>query len=229
MTIELNGDSGISTPSPVILSGSTSGTITLAAPAVAGTNTITLPARTGTVVTSADTATVTPTMMTQPLTLATAKAFNWNSSSSNTFIDFESIPSWVKRITVMFSGVSTSGVSDLTIRIGSGSVQATGYLSGCNVDANTVANSTNGFTAGFQISAQAAGGADIHHAQFVLSLLNSSTNTWICSGLDYLSNNTRILTITGSTSLSGTLDRVRITTVNGTDTFDAGTINIMYE
>jgi hypothetical protein len=33
----------------------------------------------------------------------------------------------------------------------------------------------------------------------------------------------------GSVTLSGTLDRVRITTVNGTDTFDAGTINILYE
>ena len=29
--------------------------------------------------------------------------------------------------------------------------------------------------------------------------------------------------------LAGTLDRVRITTVNGTDTFDAGSINILYE
>jgi hypothetical protein len=33
----------------------------------------------------------------------------------------------------------------------------------------------------------------------------------------------------GSKTLSGTLDRVRITTVNGTDTFDAGSINILYE
>ena len=32
-----------------------------------------------------------------------------------------------------------------------------------------------------------------------------------------------------SPSLSGALDRVRITTVLGTPTFDAGTINIMYE
>jgi hypothetical protein len=30
-------------------------------------------------------------------------------------------------------------------------------------------------------------------------------------------------------SLSGTLDRIRLTTVNGSDTFDAGSINIIYE
>lgn len=30
-------------------------------------------------------------------------------------------------------------------------------------------------------------------------------------------------------TLSATLDRVRLTTVNGTDTFDAGLVNIIYE
>ena len=33
----------------------------------------------------------------------------------------------------------------------------------------------------------------------------------------------------GELKLAGALDRVRITTVNGTDTFDAGSINILYE
>ena len=41
--------------SSVIISGDTSGAITLAAPSVAGTNTITLPANTGTVITTAST------------------------------------------------------------------------------------------------------------------------------------------------------------------------------
>ena len=38
-----------------------------------------------------------------------------------------------------------------------------------------------------------------------------------------------IASVTGAVSLSGTLDRIRLTTVNGTDTFDAGSVNIMYE
>jgi hypothetical protein len=41
--------------SSVVISGDTSGSITLAAPSVAGTNTITLPANTGTVITTAST------------------------------------------------------------------------------------------------------------------------------------------------------------------------------
>jgi hypothetical protein len=35
--------------------------------------------------------------------------------------------------------------------------------------------------------------------------------------------------IAGHVSLSGALDRIRLTTVNGTDTFDAGSVNIIYE
>ena len=44
----------------IVLTGDTSGAITVAAPAVAGTNTITLPAETGTIVTSTSAATNTP-------------------------------------------------------------------------------------------------------------------------------------------------------------------------
>jgi hypothetical protein len=43
------------------------------------------------------------------------------------------------------------------------------------------------------------------------------------------SNEARNNSIGGFVPLSGTLDRVRITTANGTDTFDAGSINILYE
>jgi hypothetical protein len=44
----------------IVLTGDTSGSITVAAPAVAGTNTLTLPAETGTIVTSTSAATNTP-------------------------------------------------------------------------------------------------------------------------------------------------------------------------
>jgi hypothetical protein len=57
---------------------------------------------------------------------------------------------------------------------------------------------------------------------------NLAANTWIAAGL-LTSDNPAILWTGGNVSLSGTLDRVRITTVNGTDTFDAGSINILYE
>ena len=49
--------------STIAISGSTSGTLTLAAPAVSGTTTVTFPATTGTVITTGDTGTVTNTML----------------------------------------------------------------------------------------------------------------------------------------------------------------------
>jgi hypothetical protein len=56
-----------------------------------------------------------------------------------------------------------------------------------------------------------------------------NNNTWCLSGafheLVYSVGNV----VSGSKTLAGTLDRIRITTVNGTDTFDAGQINILYE
>lgn len=54
MSIVLNPDAGVTTPSPVVLEGSTSGTVTLAAPAVSGSTVITFPAATGTVAITSD-------------------------------------------------------------------------------------------------------------------------------------------------------------------------------
>jgi hypothetical protein len=146
-------------------------------------------------------------------------------STSGTSIDFTSIPSWVKRVTVMFNGVSTSGTSNHQIQLGAGSVTSSGYTSTGIALVNAVANSSAGSTAGFILG-------DIASASAVIighmTITNVSGNIWIASGNGRYAGNS-CFTNGGSISLSGTLDRVRITTVNGTDTFDAGSINILYE
>jgi hypothetical protein len=144
-------------------------------------------------------------------------------STSGTSIDFTSIPSWVKRITVMFSGVSTSGTSIPLIQVGAGSVTSSGYVAAGASFANTITTSTAGF-----IQAQVITAAGVYNGRTVISLVNSATNLWMSSGI-YISGTVSGNASSGNVTLSGTLDRVRITTVNGTDTFDAGTINILYE
>ena len=151
------------------------------------------------------------------MTLATAQ-----NSTSGTSIDFTSIPSYVKRITVMFNGVSTSGSSYIVVRIGSGSVMATGYVSTITFAASTVA--TGSSTAGFLMS----GGAASYTTSGHMTLTLISADTWITSSLVKL-NTSETAFSAGNASLSGTLDRVSVTTVNGTDTFDAGSITILYE
>ena len=189
-----------------VLNGSTSGTLTIAAPAVAGTNTQTLVAATGTLA---------------PLISATAQA-----STSGTSIDFTSIPSWVKRITVMFNSVSTSGTANLLIQLGTSSgVTNTGYLSyGVRLGTTGISGGIN-YTTGFGIASAAS--TYVMTGATVISYL--SGNTWVANGM-YAETTTALgLPLSGGVSLAATLDRVRITTVGGTDTFDAGSINIMYE
>jgi len=172
-------------------------------------------------VTAIGSAKVTPTMLTQPLTLATAQ-----NTTSGTSIDFTGIPSWVKRITVMFSGVSTDGTSIPIIQLGDiGGIETSNYVStGSRIGATTVASSS--VTSGFGIGSASSSGAVMDGA-VTISLFGS--NRWVSSGAITESGNGFTLLTSGGKSLSATLDRVRLTTVNGTDTFDAGEVNIMYE
>ena len=161
--------------------------------------------------------TVLGTMGSSVITSGTAQA-----STSGTSIDFTSIPSWVKRITVMFRGVSTSGTSNYIVQIGSGSVDTSGYLTESWLSNTNNANYTNGFNV--RISPSAATTLTGH-----LVLTSFGSNVWIASGVIGSTSAAEAGNLIGERALSATLDRVRITTTNGTDTFDAGSINILYE
>lgn len=203
--------------SSISIAGDTSGAVTLAAPAIAGTNTITLPAGTGTMaVQGASTNIVSGTV-----NAGGANPFN----NTLTAVDFTSIPSWVKRITVMFNAVSTSGTSNYIAQIGSasGGIETSGYLATVSsVGASTATYSS--FTAGFGVMENITAAANVYYGTLTICLQGS--NLWV-AGLSMGGN--RSATGGGTKTLSSTLDRIRITTVGGTDTFDAGTINILYE
>ena len=148
-------------------------------------------------------------------------------STSGTFIDFTGIPAWVKRITVMFNGVSTNGTSPYLIRLGTtGGIETTGYLTSAffGSSVNQFLTDISGFVL---ITAGNISAANAAHGSLVFSQV--SGNTWVAQGVFHQTATGVGNSAAGSKTLSGTLDRVRITTVNGTDTFDAGTINILYE
>ena len=147
-------------------------------------------------------------------------------STSGTSIDFTSIPSWVKRITVMFNAVSTNGTSHVIVQLGAGSVTTTGYTSNSYYIINGGTVVTTSYTAGFG-TAPYGGAADNRTSVMTINLIGS--NAWVCASTGINAVNTTCIGSAGSITLSGTLDRVRITTVNGTDTFDTGTVNILYE
>jgi hypothetical protein len=145
------------------------------------------------------------------------------SPSGTASIDFTGIPSWVKRITVMFSGISTNGTSNPLIQLGdSGGVETSGY-------SGLMWNNSSGVAAitGAGIPVLSANASATLFGEAVINLIGS--NLWeITINLMSVGSSTMLFSA-GSKTLSATLDRVRITTVNGTDAYDAGTINILYE
>lgn len=178
-----------------------SGNVTLESPNTNSDFTVTVPSGTGAL----------PLMK-----LETAK------TATGTAVDFTGIPSWVKRITVMLSGVSTNGGSAFQIQIGAGGFTTTGYLS--TGSSGAVPNS---ITTGFMLCSNLASST----AQSGISVLATlGGNVWVNSGSCGPNSGGSNQTVSnGNITLGGTLDRIRITTFNGTDTFDAGTINILYE
>lgn len=146
-------------------------------------------------------------------------------STSGTSLDFTSIPSWVKRITVMFNGVSTNGSSLVQVQVGAGSVVTSGYTTGL-MTGNSTAILTSSASSGHVLAGYGSA-SYLYYGSVVFT--NISGNNWISTGTVRFASSGDIATSASSISLGGTLDRVRITTVNGTDTFDAGSINILYE
>lgn len=145
-------------------------------------------------------------------------------TTSGTAIDFTSIPTWAKRITGMLNGVSTNGSSAVTVQIGSGSVDVTGYAGSAGYTGTSSAAGVmvNGFA-----TETASGAAVIRHGHFMLTHMGS--NVWIFSSVQGRSDTAFMHIAGGSKTLSGVLDRLRITCTNGTDTFDAGSVGILIE
>jgi hypothetical protein len=152
-------------------------------------------------------------------------------STTGTAIDFTGIPSSAKRITVMLQGVSTDGTSGLTLRVGTsgGFVAGAGsYLGASDSQGASVAPSN--FSTGFNMEDASASATTVRH--YVCVLTNISGNNWMYVVLGGSSDVANITMGGGSisaASLGGTLDRVRITSITGTNNFDAGSVNIMYE
>jgi hypothetical protein len=141
----------------------------------------------------------------------------YTATTSGTEKDF-TIPAWAKKIHVNLVGVSTNGTSNVIVQLGDPTIEATGYL--CS-------SGTTAFTTGF--GTDAGNAAAVRHGTITLTLADAATFTWVASGVIARSDTAATVQVAGSKSLSAALSVVRITTVNGTDAFDAGAVNVLYE
>jgi len=223
--------SGISTFSDTVnvgagksirLYGATSGYSEIIAAAGSASTTFTLPANGGSAsqYLQTDGAGVLSwqTVSASNLTRATAVA-----STSGTEINFESLPTGIRRITLMLSAVSTNGSSHLTVQLGdSGGYETSSYIGKVTDNYGNYAAFSEGFRIVFDI-----GPTHVEHGS--LTLENIDGNTWVCTGKMARGDGDNLYYFAGSKSLSGECDRIRLTTATGTPTFDAGTVNIIYE
>ena len=200
--------------SKVTIAGDVNGTgvFTIAAPNGNTNRTLTLPDATGTLVTTAS--------LPNPLTSGTAVA-----TTSGTAIDLTGIPSWAKRVTVLIAGVkqNNSGGNPFKFRLGtSGGIVSSGYVGSAGYFGGGPASvsASNGFDISFDTNTWVYSGS--------LVLTNVSGNVWVGAGT-FGQNQGYQFIACAYIDLGAALTQVRFTTTNGTNTFTAGSINIMYE
>lgn len=151
-------------------------------------------------------------------------------NASGTAVNFTSIPAGTKEIAVTGVGISTNGSSTPIVQLGdSGGYETTGYVGGVAglTSTNIVVSASS--TSGFLITNSVAASSFVTFT-ITLRLHNASTNTWLCELAGVRDDLPAVVTTGASSkSLSATLDRLRITATNGSDTFDAGSFSIIYK
>lgn len=158
----------------------------------------------------------------RPLVAGTSQA-----TTSGTSKTFGSIPSWVKRITMMLSGVSLSGSANPRFRLGtSGGLATSGYTSFTNVIQNSTVVASS--TAGFDTNG-ASSTSTTYSGIVTFALLDATNNIWVANGVLAMAGAVSQTVFSGAVTLSGALTQIALTSTNGTDTFDAGSVNILYE
>jgi hypothetical protein len=128
----------------------------------------------------------------------------------------------------MFDLVSTNGGAIILIQLGtSGGIDSTTTYAGSSLYIQG-GGGLQYMSAYGGFNFYGSGGAtNTNTGSLVLTQI--STNKWVANGNFASSASFVNVLMAGVKSTSGTLDRLRITTVNGTDTFDAGSINILME
>jgi hypothetical protein len=149
-------------------------------------------------------------------------------TTSGTSIDFTSIPTWVKKITMQLVGVSTNGTSNLLMQLGdSGGVETSGYL-------GSAVGLTNGLGSRSRqlynwLRHPEWRRYECESRKVVITLEDSTQFTWVATGLLGYSDSAAFCMTPALNLPRQHWIAFGITTVNGSDTFDAGAINVLYE
>ena len=146
-------------------------------------------------------------------------------SASGTTVSFTGIPSWAKRITILMFEVATVSSGIPAIRAGTGSYESLNYLAvNSNINGSTTPGSASATTSWDLITG--GGSGNVYTGQVVITRVTGNYYT-IASQIRYSTSSSTLTT--GYKQFSATIDRIQLLMSTGADTFNAGSINIMYE
>lgn len=147
-------------------------------------------------------------------------------TTSGASIDFTGIPSWVKRVTLLLNGVSSNGASGWRVQLGTGGSPTTSGYAGASGRVYSGGPSATAAASGFDFNIDSG----LFIFSGALTFTHLGANIWIASGtIGSAANVVMAITLGGKIPLAGVLGNLRFSTINGTDTFDAGSINILLE
>jgi hypothetical protein len=161
-------------------------------------------------------------------TVGLINAFTSQTMSGATTVTFATIPSGVKRVTLMMESVTLNGATQPRVQVGygGGTIVNSNYLG--VTAAQITGTSASALSAGFDIQSTFANATNVFTGTYILN--NLTGNVWTCTGqMSVLTGTTALAIINGRVSMAGALDRIVITTVSGTNTFLTGTMNVLYE
>jgi hypothetical protein len=207
------------------------GVFTIAAPGVDASPTLTLPDATTTIAATTAAQTFTNKTLGPGLVMGASAITSVDvvaTTSGTSVVLATGIPSWVKTVTVVLNTMSTSGTSPQLIQFGTGSTPTwvtTGYLSSSDNYATSpgpVLSSTVGFRIGSDILAATTNTS-------IYTFMTMGSNKWVGQLNGILDTGISMIFGGGVVTLGDTLTAVRLTTTNGTDTFDLGSASVVYE
>ena len=146
-------------------------------------------------------------------------------AASGTAVEFTGIPD-AQEIVLSLKGFKSNGTSRPLIQLGTSSgFVTTGYEATSGLLFGTTPTTFESVN-GFPINSNSAA----HVLNGVIRLIRVQGNTWAVQGnVASRTTTSQAISVNGLITLAAAADRIRVTTVNGSDTFDAGEINMSYQ
>jgi len=151
-------------------------------------------------------------------------------TTSGTSVEFTGIPSAATRLTLLFAEVSASGTDNFKVQLGhSGAYYTSNYNSTGGWLGESEGYSEIGLTDGFAVHNVSGDSSSLNLRMTFTKLNNTATGTsWI---QDHQGGNANVNLRSGGgilTSVSTAVDRLKVI-FTGSNTFDAGSMNLTWE